>query len=158
MPMPFYSQNIHIFHHIYSQQCCQTALLLNLTQVINNLWGKTLKNFLFLQNQISAAVVISSLSRLELFATPWTVACRAPLFMGFLRQEYRVGCHFLLHGISLTQGSNPCLLHWQADSLPLGHQGSPSKSKLLDFQEPTLYFCPILGFILSKLYIPPQVN
>ena len=24
-----------------------------------------------------------------------------------------------------TQGWNPCLLHWQADSLPLSHQGSP---------------------------------
>ena len=23
-------------------------------------------------------------------------------------------------------GLNPCLLHWQADSLPLSHQGSPS--------------------------------
>ena len=23
------------------------------------------------------------------------------------------------------RGSNPCLLHWQADSLPLSHQGSP---------------------------------
>ena len=34
-------------------------------------------------------------------------------------------CHFLLQGIFLTQGSNPCLLHWQADSLPLSHQGSP---------------------------------
>ena len=28
-------------------------------------------------------------------------------------------CHFLLQGIFLTQGSNLCLLHWQADSLPL---------------------------------------
>ena len=25
-----------------------------------------------------------------------------------------VGCHFLLQAIFLTQGSNPCLLHWQA--------------------------------------------
>jgi len=25
----------------------------------------------------------------------------------------------------LTQGSNPSLLHWQADSLPLSHRGSP---------------------------------
>ena len=25
----------------------------------------------------------------------------------------------------MTQGSNPHLLHWQADSLPLSHQGSP---------------------------------
>ena len=30
------------------------------------------------------------------------------------------------HGIFPDQGSNPCLLHWQADSLPLSHQGSPS--------------------------------
>ena len=28
-------------------------------------------------------------------------------------------------GSSWTQGSNLCLLHWQADSLPLSHQGSP---------------------------------
>ena len=28
-------------------------------------------------------------------------------------------------GIFLDQGSNPCLLHWQVDSLPLSHQGSP---------------------------------
>ena len=33
-----------------------------------------------------------------------------------------VGCHALLQGIFLTQGSNPNLLgllHWQVDSLPL---------------------------------------
>ena len=36
-----------------------------------------------------------------------------------------VGCHFLLLGIFPTQGSNPCLLHYQAGSLPLSHQGSP---------------------------------
>ena len=35
------------------------------------------------------------------------------------------GCHLLLQQIFLTQGSNPCLLHWQADSSPLSHQGSP---------------------------------
>ena len=27
--------------------------------------------------------------------------------------------------IFLDQGSNPCLLHWQVNSLPLNHQGSP---------------------------------
>ena len=31
-------------------------------------------------------------------------------------------------GIFLDQGSNPRLLHWQADSLLLGHQGSPSSA------------------------------
>ena len=31
-------------------------------------------------------------------------------------------------GIFPDQGSNPCLLHWQVDSLPLSHQGSPSST------------------------------
>ena len=38
-----------------------------------------------------------------------------------------VGCHFLLWGIFLTQGSNVCLLNWQADSWPLRHLGSTIK-------------------------------
>ena len=36
-----------------------------------------------------------------------------------------VGCHFLLQGLFPTQGSDLCLLHWQVNSLPLSHQGSP---------------------------------
>ena len=35
-----------------------------------------------------------------------------------------MSCHLLLQGILPTQGSNPCLLNWQTDSLPLSHQGS----------------------------------
>ena len=53
------------------------------------------------------------------FATPWT-----PVSMEFPGRNTGVGCHLLPQGIFLTQGSNPCLLHWQADSLPLSHQGS----------------------------------
>ena len=34
-----------------------------------------------------------------------------PLSMGFSRQEYCKGCHFLLQGIFPTQGSDPCLSH-----------------------------------------------
>ena len=44
----------------------------------------------------------------------------------FLDKNTRAGCHFLLQGIFLTQGSNPRLLHWQADCLSLNHLGSPS--------------------------------
>ena len=33
-------------------------------------------------------------------------------------------------GILPDQGSNPCSLHWQADSQPLRHQGSPHTSVL----------------------------
>ena len=34
---------------------------------------------------------VKSLSRVWLFATPWTVVCQAPLSMGFSRQEYWSG-------------------------------------------------------------------
>ena len=40
-----------------------------------------------------------------------------------------MGCHFLLQGIFMTQGSNPhflCPLHWQVGSLPLQPPGKPS--------------------------------
>ena len=53
--------------------------------------------------------------------------CRqALLSMEFSRQEYWSGCHFLFQEIFLTQESNSSLLHflhWQANSLPLNHQG-----------------------------------
>ena len=39
--------------------------------------------------------------------TPWTVACQAPLFMGFSRQEYWSGLPFPSPGGL----SNPGLLH-----------------------------------------------
>ena len=39
-------------------------------------------------------------------------------------KDIQVGCQFLLQGIFLTHGLNPHLLHWQAVSLPLSHQGS----------------------------------
>ena len=34
---------------------------------------------------------VKSLSRVRLFATPWTVAYQPPLSMGFYRQEYWSG-------------------------------------------------------------------
>ena len=33
-------------------------------------------------------LVVQQLNCVQLFATPWTAACQAPLFMGFSRQEY----------------------------------------------------------------------
>ena len=37
--------------------------------------------------------------------------------------------HFLLQGTFPTQGSNPCLLHWQVGSLPLASPGKPERSQ-----------------------------
>ena len=65
------------------------------------------------------------LSRVQLSTTPWTVVHQTPLAMGFSSKNAWVGCHFLLQGIFLTQGLNLCPLHWQVDSLPLSHLGSP---------------------------------
>ena len=44
-----------------------------------------------------------------------------------------VGFHFLLQGIFLTQGLNLGLLHWQEDSLPLSHLGSPLAAYSYEF-------------------------
>ena len=74
------------------------------------------------------ALRLCALSRVWLFATPWTVALQALLSRGFFRKNTGVGCLFLLQGIFLAQGSNPhllCLLHWQADSLSLVPPGKP---------------------------------
>ena len=48
--------------------------------------------------------------------------------MGFPRQEYWSGLPFPSLGIFPTHRLNPHLLHWQMDSLPLSHQGSPCPS------------------------------
>ena len=56
---------------------------------------------------------------------PWTVAHQAPLSVGFARQESWSGLPFSSPGIFPTQRSNPCLLHWQADSSVLSPQGNP---------------------------------
>ena len=41
-----------------------------------------------------SACMLRGFSRVQLFATPWTVACQAPLSMGFSMQEYWSGLPF----------------------------------------------------------------
>ena len=60
-----------------------------------------------------------------LFATPWTVACQAPLPRG---KNTGVGCCFPFQGSFLTQELNPSLLHCQVDSLPPCYLGSPANT------------------------------
>ena len=57
------------------------------------------------------ACVLNCFSRVQLFATPWTIAHQAPLSMEFPRQEYWRGLPFPSPGDLLIQGSNLCLLH-----------------------------------------------
>ena len=66
--------------------------------------------------------MVQSLSRVRLFATPWTAACQAPLPVGFPRQEYWSGLPFPDPPDPGIEPESPAL---QADSLPSEISGKP---------------------------------
>ena len=70
-------------------------------------------------------VCVQSLSRAWYFATLWTVACQAPLSMGFPKPRILewVAISSCRESFQLRE-SNPRLLHWQADSVTPSHWGS----------------------------------
>ena len=59
----------------------------------------------------ASGVCVKLLSRVRLFAIPWTVARQAPLSMDSPGKNTGVGCHVLFQGIFPTQVSNLGLLH-----------------------------------------------
>ena len=82
------------------------------------------------------------------FGAPWTAARQAPLSMGLPRQEYWSGLLFPSPRLSLTQGLNLHLLHWQVeDSLPLSHLGS--QDLVLSLSRWFGWLCP--GFTFGTL-------
>ena len=60
---------------------------------------------------------VKSLSHVRLFATPWTVACQAPLSMGFSRQEYWSGLPFPSPGDLPNPGIEPGSPALEVDAL-----------------------------------------
>ena len=66
-----------------------------------------------------------SLSHVQLFSTPWTIARQAPLSMGFSRQEYWSGLPFPSPGDRPDSGIEPEFPIWQADPLPSGPPREP---------------------------------
>ena len=68
---------------------------------------------------------VKSLSRVQLFATPWTVALQAPLSMGFSRQEYWSGLPFPSPGDLPDPGIEPRSPALQADTLTSEPPGKP---------------------------------
>ena len=65
------------------------------------------------------------LSRVRLFATPWTIAHQAPRSMGFSRQEYWSGLPFPSPGDLPDLGIEPRSPTLQADALTSGPPGKP---------------------------------
>ena len=68
-------------------------------------------------------------AHVQLSGIPWTVACQAPLFMEFSRQEYWSGHTFPLLEIFPTQGLNPGLPCGRQILYRLSDQGRPKRVK-----------------------------
>ena len=73
-------------------------------------------------------VKVKSLSRVQLFAIPWTAAHQAPPSMEFSRQEYWSGLPFPSPGDLLNPGDELMCSALQADTLPSEPQGSLDRS------------------------------
>ena len=71
-------------------------------------------------------VKVKSLSRVRLFATPWTVAYQASRSMGFSRQEYWNGLPFPSPGDLPNPGIEPGSPALQTDALPSEPLGKPT--------------------------------
>ena len=69
------------------------------------------------------------LSHVRIFATLWTVAHHAPLFMGLPRQEYWSGWPSSTSGDLPDPGIEPALLHWQVCFLTTEAPGKPPIKK-----------------------------
>ena len=77
---------------------------------------------------------MKSLSRVQLFATPWTVAYQAPPSMGFSKEEYWSGFPFPSQGDLPHPGIKPGSPAFKTDALPSEPQGKsepPGKNILL---------------------------
>ena len=82
--------------------------------------------------------------------TPWTVVCRAPLSWDSPGKNTGAGCHFLLKGIWLTQGSNLGLLHCRQILYWLSYEGSPT-IPICAFYFDCMMRCMKAGLNLTKL-------
>ena len=91
---------------------------------------------------------MKSLSRVQLFVTPWTVGHQAPVSMGFPRKEYWSGLPFPSPEDLPDPGIKPGSPALQADSLPSeplsGWYGEGGGRRVQDGEH--MYTCD--GFIL----------
>ena len=78
--------------------------------------------FFFLKNSFKK----DSAKSCPTLVIPWTVACQAPLSMGFSRQEYWSGLPFPAPGELTNPGIEPSSPSLQADALPTELCGKPT--------------------------------
>ena len=86
-------------------------ILIILKFLISKRESLTLNSTLYGHSKLFHTLNVKLLSRVRLFATPWTVAHQALSPWDSPGKNTGVGCHCLLGGIFPTQGSNPGLPH-----------------------------------------------
>ena len=86
---------------------------------------------------------MKSLSRVQLFATPWTVAHQAPLSMGFPRQEYWSGVPLPSPGDLPNPGIEHRSPALRADASPFEPPGK------------TTHVCILSRFSCVRLFVTP---
>ena len=97
---------------------------------------------------------VKSLSRVQLFVTPWTVAHQAPPSLGFSRQEYWSGLPFPSPGDLSDPGIKPRSPALQADALTSEPPGKPYKLLyLLYMKKLSLNINLVFRSNLSDLFI-----
>ena len=89
-------------------------------------WGRRWVNFKQIPNPLyqRTVCVLSHFSRIQLFATPWTVALQVHLSMRVSRQEYWSGLPFPSLGDLPDPGIEPGMLLYRYILYHLNHQGS----------------------------------
>ena len=102
---------------------------------------------------LKVVVVVKSLSRVRLFATPWTVAYQAPLSMGFSRQEYWSGLPFPSPGDLPDPGIEPRSPALEADALASEPPGKMLKVLTLNFTKSKM---PLQGTLLLCILREPR--
>ena len=95
---------------------------------------------------------VKLLSRVWLFAIPWTVAYQAPPSMEFSRQEYWSGLPFLSPGDLPDPGINPRSPTLQAGALLSELTGKPPVILQMEYYSLLLYLC--LNIYYLWVYIP----
>ena len=105
----------------------------------------------------STAVKVKSLQSCLTLYNPMDCSPPGSCLWDFPGKNTRMDCHFLLQGIFLTQGSNPCLLYWLACSLSLTQQVREHNPTILFFLifalaiQEVLCFPTNLDLIISTL-------
>ena len=87
------------------------------------------------------ACVLNHLSHVQLFVTPWTVACQAPLSMGFSRQEYWSGWPCPLPGDFPSPGVESMSLMYPALVSRFFTTGAPWEAPFSSVKEEQYLHC-----------------